>query len=73
MLGYGCVVLANATTLFPLVIAGRISEISASKGESSGAMMPMMPIGSVTVKLKCGEETGFTLPSSAWYLSVHPA
>jgi hypothetical protein len=73
MLGYGCVVLASATTLFPLVIAGKISDSRPKTGASSGARMPTMPIGSVTVKLKCAEATGFTLPSTCSYLSVQPA
>jgi hypothetical protein len=33
-------------------MAGAMSEISASNGASSGAITPMMPMGSVTVKLK---------------------
>ena len=66
-------VLASATTLFPLVIAGKISDSRPKTGASFGARMPMMPIGSVTVKLKCAEATGFTLPSTCSYLSVQPA
>ena len=59
--------------LYPLVIAGARSDTSASSGDSSGAMRPTMPMGSVTVKLKCGEATGFTLPSTCSYLSAQPA
>ena len=53
--------------------APTISDTSASNGASSGARRPTMPMGSVTVKLKCGEATGFTLPSTCSYLSAQPA
>ena len=33
----------------------------------------MIPIGSVTVKLKYGPATGFVLPTTCSYLSAQPA
>lgn len=39
-------------TALPLTMAGKIMEMSPSSGESSGATMATIPMGSVMEKLK---------------------
>ena len=59
--------------MLPLTIAGASRETSPSSGGSSGASTPTTPVGSGTVKLKYGPETGFEEPSDCASLSANPA
>ena len=64
---------AIATTTFPVVTTGRIVETRPSSTGRSGATTATIPIGSGTLKPKCGPLTGFEDATSAWYLSQKPA
>ena len=71
--GYGKDCDARQTQVLPAMITGAIWLNNPSSGNLSSAMIPMIPIGSATVKLKNGPATGFVLPSTCSYLSDQPA
>ena len=71
--GYGNSCDARQTQVLPAMTTGAIWLRSPSSGKASSAIMPMIPIGSATVKLKNGPATGLVLPSTCSYLSDHPA
>src|SRR5881398_3958242 len=64
---------ATTTAAFPPTKTGASRETSPSSGGSSGTRTPTTPVGSGTVKLKYGPETGFEEPSTCASLSAQPA
>jgi hypothetical protein len=65
--------LASTTQTLPDTITGKIAVTSPSSDGRAGATTATTPMGSGTVKLKCGPATGFELASRLWYLSLQPA
>src|SRR5205807_1379913 len=57
----------------PPTSTGATRETSASNGGSFGTTTPTTPVGSGSVKLKYGPETGFDEPSTCASLSAQPA
>ena len=58
---------------FPPANAGASSVARPSREGSLGGIIPTIPMGSGTEKLKCAVETGFTELWIWAYLSAHPA
>src|SRR5205823_9091152 len=68
----GCASDAITTAVLPPTMTGASRDTRPSSG-GSGARMPVTPVGSGTVKLKYGPETGFDEPTTWANLSAHSA
>ena len=64
---------ATTTAALPPTRTGASRETRPSSGGSSGTSTPTTPVGSGTVKLKYGPDTGFAEPSTCASLSAQPA
>jgi hypothetical protein len=64
---------ASTMQVLPPAMMGATTETSPSRPLSRGARMETTPVGSSRLKLKCEEDTGFTVEKTCWYLSHQPA
>src|SRR5262249_7073328 len=64
---------ATVTQVLPPTMIGAIAATTPNKAPSAGASTATTPVGSGTLKTKCGDPTGFTVLKSCTYLSPQPA